>query len=189
MISPSQPAPSSFLELVGQRHSCRAYRPDPVPREHIETMLAAARLAPSACNRQPWRFAVVTAEKTRRRLFDEGVLPGLRSGWILEAPVLVALGMHSSVVTHWIAPLVSKVDYPWLDLGIAGEHLVLQATELGLGTCWIGWIQPDGVRKAVGWPRSIRPAALITVGWPRAEEAGERTGRKSLPEIASWLED
>jgi nitroreductase len=96
------------------------------------------------------------------------------------------MGMVRAVVTHRLAPLFSGVDYPWIDLGIAGEHLVLQATELGLGTCWVGWIRPAAVRKAVGWPRSIRPAALVTAGWPRNRQDDPGRPRKSLSELTTW---
>jgi len=176
---------SEFGNLVASRFSCRAYRSDPVPRAALEQILEAARLAPSACNRQPWRFAVATEAGLRRQLLEEGTLPGLRMTWALEAPVILVLGIRKSLITHKVAPLLSHVDYPLLDLGIAGEHAVLQATELGLGTCWIGWIRPKEVRRLVGWPSDIIPQSLITVGWPASRP--ERTSpRLPLNEIVTW---
>jgi nitroreductase len=157
---------TDFSDLVAKRFSCRAYKPDPVSREMVDKILEAARLAPSACNRQPWRFAVATESATRRRLVEEGFLPGLGMNWAAEAPVLLVMGMSKSFITHTLASTLSGVDYPLLDLGIAGEHAVLQATELGLGTCWIGWINSKAVRKIVGWPPSVVPQAILTVGWP-----------------------
>ena len=76
-----------------------------------------------------------------------------------------------------------------MDIGIAGEHLVLAATELGLGTCWIGWIKPRVVAKLVGWPRSVNPVVVITVGYPNEAEAGplRASRRKSLAELVRWL--
>ncbi len=93
--------------------------------------------------------------------------------------------MEKSFITHRVATKVSGVDYPLLDLGITGEHLVLQAEELGLGTCWIGWIKPKVVRRIIGWPRSIEPVSLITVGWP---VAADRKTRSRLPpeETTIW---
>ena len=184
---PAGQTPSPFRKLVSDRRSCRAYRPDPVPREHVETMLEAARLAPSACNCQPWRFAVVTSAEKRRALVQKGLLPGLSMDWAGDAPVVIALGMKRSFLTHQAAPALSGVDYPLLDLGIAGEHLVLRATELGLGTCWIGWIRPAGIRKIVGWGRDVKPVSLITVGWPALLEPEPRP-RLAMEEIARWLE-
>jgi nitroreductase len=176
---------NGLSELVAARYSCRAYRADPVAREAVERMLEAARLAPSACNRQPWRFVVATEPALRARLLDEGVLPGLRMTWAAEAPVILVLGLKKSFITHRVAPLVSRVEYPLLDLGIAGEHAILQATELGLGTCWIGWIRPKEVRRIVEWPDDILPQSLITVGWP-APRRQAPAPRLSLEEIAVW---
>ena len=157
---------SNFMDLVKQRASCRAYKPDPVSSDIIDRILEAAMQAPSACNRQPWRFAVVTTPDLRAQVVEDGFLPGLHMQWAANAPVLLALGIKKSFITHQVAPAIAGVDYPLLDLGIAGEHAILQATEEGLGTCWIGWIKPKEVRRIVGWPRDITPQAIITIGWP-----------------------
>jgi len=178
--------PQPFIELVKQRTSCRAYKPGRIPGEYLERMLEAARWAPSACNRQPWRFAVVEDEGVRMRLIEKAFLKGIPMKWAANAGALIALGMERSAVTHRVAPKISGVDYPLLDLGIAGEHLVLQAEELGLGTCWIGWIRPKAVRKIVQWPKSIEPVGLITVGWPA--EGGRRSRpRLERDRIVKWL--
>jgi nitroreductase len=175
-----------FIELVKHRTSCRSYEPRPVPKQHLELMLEAARLAPSACNKQPWRFAVVEDEGVRMRLINEAFLTGIPMKWAEHAGAIIALGMEKSAITHKIAPKISGVDYPLLDLGIAGEHLVLQAEELGLGTCWIGWIKPRKVREVIDWPRSIEPVSLITVGWPAFGERKTRL-RFSASEITRWI--
>ncbi|MEN8254998.1 MAG: nitroreductase family protein [Verrucomicrobiota bacterium] len=180
---PNQP----FIELVRHRTSCRSYEPRPVPREHLELMLEAARLAPSACNKQPWRLAVVEDEAVRIQLVDKAFLAGIPMKWATDAGAIIALGMEKSAITHKVAPKISGVDYPLLDLGIAGEHLVLQAEELGLGTCWIGWIRPKAVRRIVGWPRGIEPAALITIGWPASRERKTRP-RLEQDEIVKWIQ-
>lgn len=159
-----------------------------MPAGMVASILEAARLAPSACNRQPWRFAVVTAAAQRERLFREGFLPGLGMAWARPAPVLLVLGIERSVVAHRLAPRITGVDYPLLDLGIAGEHAVLQAAELGLGTCWIGWINPRAVRRIVGWPASILPQVVISIGWPDGSQP-DRSPRKVLEEIVTWCGD
>lgn len=174
-----------FIELVKHRTSCRSYEPKPVPREFLELMLEAARLAPSACNKQPWRFAVVQDEAIRMRLVNEAFLAGIPMKWAENAGAIIALGMETSAITHRIAPKISGVDYPLLDLGIAGEHLVLQAEELGLGTCWIGWIKPKEVRRIIGWPRGIKPVGLITVGWSEGER--KTRSRLAIEEIVKWM--
>jgi nitroreductase len=125
----------------------------------------------------------------RRRIVEDGFLPGLGMRWALDAPVHVAIGMERSLLTHGVAAAISGVDYPWIDVGIAGEHLVLAATELGLGTCWIGWIRPRTIARIVGWPRSVRTVAVVTVGFPAAPANPEPTGsrRKSLSDIVHWV--
>lgn len=178
--------PETFIELVRHRTSCRNYKPDPVPREHLELMLEAARLAPSACNLQPWRFAVVQDAAARLRLVNESLRFGIDMKWARNAGALIALGIRRKGPVHRLGTRISGVEYPQIDLGIAGEHLVLQAEELGLGTCWIGWIRQKSVRRIVGWPGSVTPMGLITVGWPAANERTTRP-RMTLQEMVKWI--
>lgn len=180
---------TNLSDLIAHRVSCRGYQPTPVPPEQLQQILEAARLAPSACNQQPWRFAVVQNADLRRRIVEEGFLPGFNMIWALNAPVHIVIGMERSFVTHRIGAQVSGVDYPWIDIGIAGEHLVLAATELGLGTCWIGWIKARQIAKIVGWSRSIKPVVVITLGYSSESESGRlpATRRKPLAELAQWL--
>lgn len=175
--------------LIARRTSCREYQTTPVPDAALEQMLEAARLAPSACNLQPWRFAVVRNPDLRRRVVEEGFLPGIKMTWAIDAPVHIIIGMERSLVTHRFAASVSGVDYPWVDIGIAGEHLVLTATELGLGTCWIGWIRPRIIAKLVGWSAFIKPVVVLTVGYPAASATGPlpASRRKPLTELVKWL--
>lgn len=151
--------------------------------------MEAARLAPSACNLQPWRFAVVCDPALRRRIVEKGFLPGIKMAWALDAPIHVVIGMERSFMTHRLGALVSGVNYPWVDMGITGEHLVLAATELGLGTCWIGWIKPRMVAKIVGWPAAVKPAVVITVGYPCDPHAGAPPAERRKPqtELVRWL--
>jgi nitroreductase len=176
-------------DAIARRVSCRAYQSSPVPQAHLMEILEAARFAPSACNQQPWRFAVVRDLDLRRRIVEDGFLPGIKMTWAIDAPVHVVIGMERSFVTHRIAAAVSGVNYPWVDIGIAGEHLVLAATELGLGTCWIGWIKPRVVAKIVGWPAAVKPVVVITVGYACDSDTGipPTLRRKPLAELVCWL--
>jgi nitroreductase len=180
---------NSLPNLIANRVSCRSYKPDPVPQDHLVQILEAARLSPSACNQQPWRFAVVREAGLRRRIVEDGFLPGINMTWATVAPVHIVIGMELSFLTHGLGKQVSGVDYPWIDIGIAGEHLVLAATELGLGTCWIGWIKAPVIAKIVGWPKSIKPAIVITFGYPSGSEARPlpATRRKPMDELVKWL--
>jgi len=180
---------TTLSDLIARRVSCRDYLPTPVALEQIRQILEAARLAPSACNQQPWRFAVVQDAVLRRRIVAEGLLPGINMTWALNAPVHIVIGMELSFLAHRIGAQVSGVDYPWIDIGIAGEHLVLAATELGLSTCWIGWINARKIAGIVGWPKSIKPVIVITVGYPGESEPRLPPAfrRKPLAELTQWL--
>lgn len=180
---------ATVMDTIARRVSCRSFKPDPVPEADVQQILEASRLAPSACNQQPWRFAVVRDPAVRWRIVEDGFLPGAKMTWAIAAPVHVVLGMERSFVTHRLAPSVSGVDYPWVDIGIAGEHLVLAATELGLGTCWIGWIKPRVIARLVGWPWSVQPVVVIPVGYPRdpEDEVPPASRRKPLEELVRWL--
>jgi nitroreductase len=185
------PTGMSVADAIARRVSCRAYKAEPVPKAHVLQILEAARLAPSACNQQPWRFAVVRDPGLRRRIVEEGFLPGIKMTWAIAAPVHVVVGMETSFLTHRLAASVSGVDYPWVDIGIAGEHLVLAATELGLATCWIGWIKPRTIARLVGWPRSVKPVVVITVGYPSEVEPGSsrRAGANHWTKSCAGFED
>lgn len=185
----TDPTTNPVSAAIARRVSCRAYQRTPVPEAHLMQILEAARLAPSACNAQPWRFAVVRDPELRRRIVEEGFLPGSKMTWALDAPVHVVVGMERSFITHRLGPQVSGVDYPWVDIGIAGEHLVLAATELGLGTCWIGWIRPPVLARIVGWPAAVKPVVVITVGYATNAEPPQlpATRRKPLAELVRWL--
>lgn len=175
-----------FLSLVRERGSCRRFDPDrPIAPEVLERCLEAARLAPSACNRQPWHFVVIEADDQREALFRDCRLPGIAHRWWCDVPVFVALCAQLSLVTHRVAPAVSGIPYYLLDVGIAGEHFVLAATEAGLGTCWVGWFRERAVKRLLSIPRSVRVVSLIAVGYPVGAPA--RCGqRRELAEFVHW---
>jgi nitroreductase len=97
--------------------------------------------------------------------------------------------VERSFVRHRLAPSVSGVDYPWVAIGIVGEHLVLAATELGLGTCWIGWIRPRALARIVGWLASVKPVVVITVGYASDPDSAAlpATRRRPLTELVRRL--
>ena len=160
---------SAFMDLVMKRRSVRDYRPDPVPREMIESCVEAARFAPSASNTQGWRFFVAEGELKNRLVREAmgGVVVPNR--FAAGAPVIVALAMKLDVVTHRLGAGMKGIDYHLLDAGIAGEHFVLRAAELGLGTCWIGWFDKKAVKRILDIPSNWDVPALITVGFPAEE--------------------
>ncbi|MCX5752702.1 MAG: nitroreductase family protein [Candidatus Krumholzibacteria bacterium] len=160
---------SAFMDLVQKRRSIRDYRPDPVPREMIESCVEAVRFAPSASDTRGWRFFVVEGD-VKDRLVKEamgGVVVPNR--FAAGAPVIVALAMKLNVVTHRLGAGIKRIDYHLLDAGIAGEHFILRAAELGLGTCWIGWFDKKKAKRILDIPSDWDVPALITVGFPAEE--------------------
>lgn len=175
------------MSLVKKRTSCRKYLDKDVPDKLINNCVEAARLAPSACNKQPWRFIVVKDKKIRSEICAKGLLPGIPMPWLKTAPVIVALCADVSVFTHKICPWISGVKYHLIDLGIAGEHFVLAAEEQELATCWIGWFNQKQIRKILNIPKNIEVASLISLGFPAETPAPQ--SRLSLDDILfvdSW---
>lgn len=173
-----------FIDLVKRRRSVRRYRPDPVPREMVERCLEAARHAPTACDTQSWRFIVAEGglkDSIVRECLGEPPVP---NRWADEAPVIVVMASKRNILTHGIGARLKGTRYELIDAGIAGEHFVLQAAELGLGTCWLGWYRKRKVRRLLGLPAGWDVTALITVGWPEGEQAEKK--RKSLDEIREY---
>ena len=179
----------TFLDHVSARQSCRAYRPTPVSRAAIERCCEAARLAPSACNSQPWSFIVVDDPAHHARV-AAAAFSGVYStfAFAAQAPVLIVVETLRSTYAAALGGLWRGVSYNLIDLGIACEHFVLQATEEGLGTCWIGWFNARGVKKALGLPRRTRLDILISMGYP-ADTTIRVKQRKSLDTLRRYAGD
>jgi nitroreductase len=175
---------SALLSLIRRRASCRRYDPGrPVPAEHVLSMAEAARLAPSACNRQPWRLLAVRDSGTRERICREGLGGIVANRFARDAPLLVVLCADSGLHHARMGETVKGISYHQMDCGIAGEHLVLRAEELGLGTCWIGWFKQDRIRKILEIPKHVKILALITVGYPLAGEEPREKKRRPLRQM------
>ena len=178
-----------FLELVKKRRSVRKFSDRAVEREKIELCLEAARRAPSACNAQPWRFLVFD-EPGKKETLCRAACSGIyrNSGFISRAPVvIVALSLRGKLLPGLAGRFQGK-HYPLIDLGIAGEHLVLQAAESGLGTCWVGWFNGPAVTKLLRLPKGENPTVLIPLGYP-ADDKSASPDRKGLGEIAAFNPD
>ena len=169
-------------EILNLRYSCRDYDSRPVSEGDLTAICEAARLAPSACNSQTWRFVVVRDRNLISRVCDEAMRPVIRNQWMKEAPVLIVGCSKLDILANKIGSAVTGIEYYQIDLGIAMEHMVLKATELGLGTCWIGWFKEEKIKEILGIPGIIRVTALLTVGYPgTGVSAGKK--KKSLDEI------
>jgi len=167
----------SILKVIKERRSVRRYRQDPIPEEVLLRVLDAARFSPSGKNLQPWKFILIQEESLKQRLVEASV----RQTFIAEAPVvIVACGFPDRCYSR-----MGNYMKSWsVDVAIAIEHLILQAQEEGLGTCWIGAFEETDVKSLLGIPEGVRVLALIPLGYP--DESPAPRGRKSLEEIVSY---
>jgi len=155
------------FEAIKVRRSIRRYKKGAeIPEEHLRKILEAARLAPSAANRQPWRFIVVRDPEVKRRLAE-----ACRGQMFIADASVVVVALGDPSISRWYLQ----------DPMIAVEHMVLEATELGYGTCWIGAFDEDAVKKVLDIPAGLKVVCALPIGVP--DESPSARSRKSLDEI------
>jgi nitroreductase len=157
------------IAAIMQRRSIRSYLARAIPEEDLNTILEAGRQAPSAANRQPWHFVVVREEGQKKRLAE--ACSG--QSWMAEADAIIA-GLGK--------PAVNEKWYP-VDVAIALENMIVAATALGYGTCWVGAFDEGMVKSVLGVPDDVRVVALTPVGAPA--DKPDRRPRMPLAEFAS----
>lgn len=172
-----------FERLILTRQSDRKYMPDPVSREDVLKCLEAARMAPSACNSQPWKFIVVDDKEKLMEMADAAEGLGMNK-FTRGVPVMVAVVLEKMNATARLGSLLKHKDYSMLDLGMAVEHFCLQAADLGLGTCIMGWFDEKRIARLLGVPRRKRVPLIISLGYP--ENPTRRKVRKPVEEMSSW---
>lgn len=175
-----------LLDVFTNRQSVREYAGRPVEPDKIAVCIEAARLAPSACNSQPWRFVIINEPRLRKEVADhlyDTVMKGNR--FALEAPVLVAVVAEKPTLTAQVGGFLKNKPFSCIDIGIAAEHFCLQAAAEGLGTCMIGWFNERGVQRLLGIPRRRRIPLMITLGYPVSGHIRIKV-RKSGSEILSF---
>lgn len=172
-----------FERLILTRQSDRRYMPDPVSREDILKCLEAARMSPSACNSQPWKFIVVDDKAKLAEMADAAEGLGMNK-FTRDVPVMVAVVLEKMNATARLGSLLKHKDYSMLDLGMAVEHFCLQAADLGLGTCIMGWFDEKRIARLLGVPRGKRIPLIISLGYP--ENPTRRKVRKPVEEMSSW---
>ena len=165
---------TAFLDLAEKRRSVRAYKPDDVPEELLQTVLEAGRLAPSACNKQPWRFIVVRSETVRRALGA-----AYAREWFWKAPLVIAVCILPKEA--WTRSHDGK-NYAMADGALAMDHLQLAAAELGLGTCWIAAFDPATAREILGLPDGVEIVGMTPLGFPDVETNPRVRSRRPLGE-------
>ena len=165
------------LDVIQKRRSIRKYKEDPIPEKDLMRVLEAARLAPSGKNFQPWKFIIVKDKALKEKLAQASA----GQFFMAEAPIIiVGCGFPDNCYAH-----MGRYMKSWsVDVTIALEHLILQAQEEGLGTCWIGSFEEEEVKAILNIPENVKVLALTPLGYP--DEIPRFRGRKSLDEIISY---
>lgn len=166
-----------FIELAEKRCSIRKFKSDPVPEKQLNEVLQAGNLAPTAKNLQPFRFIVV---RTPAKLDELAV--AYPAPFFREAPVAIVICTEAA--EGWTRDRYDGKNYCDVDAAIAIDHMTLAATDLGLGTCWLGAFDPAKVTDAMGLPEGVEPLAMLLLGYPN--ETGRGKSRKKLEDLVRY---
>lgn len=176
----------NFFDLINKRESVRGYLDEKVEEEKIIKIIEAARVSPSACNSQPWKFIVVDNKdllgKVAGNLYNPII--GINK-FALTAPLFIVIVGEKRNLTSKMGELIKKKDYTSIDIGIASEHICLAATELGLGTCMIGWFNEKNIKKLLYIPENKEIHLVISVGYHDNKYTRKKV-RKNIDEIYSF---
>jgi nitroreductase len=172
-----------FLELIKCRQSDRKYSDKPVEKEKLQKCIEAARLAPSANNSQPWKFVIINEPDLKEQIAECAASLGMNK-FTHQAPAIVAVVLEKMNIASSLGSVIKDKEFSLLDVGIAVNQFCLQASDIGLGTCIIGWFNEKKVKTLIHVPRNKRVPLLISVGYS-ASVTRNKT-RKPVEEMSSW---
>jgi len=175
----------TIFDLIVSRQSDRKYSDNTVEKEKLDRIVEAGRMAPSACNAQPWKFIVVTDPQLVLQIADaaSAKLIGMNS-FVAQAPVILAIVREKPNMSSKVGATIKNKDYSLIDIGIATENICLQAKAEGIGSCIIGWFDERRIKKLLDIPKSKRVELIITLGYSLSEQREKR--RKPAEEIVSY---
>lgn len=174
-----------MLELITSRQSDRKYSEKPVEKDKLERIIEAGRMAPSACNAQPWKFIVITDPDMLKKIASAASDAALMMNmFVSQAPVIIVVVRERPNFSSTISSKIMRKDYSLIDIGAASENICLQARAEGIGSCMIGWFNENKVRKILGIPDKKQVALLITLGYSLSEQRHKK--RKSPDEVISY---
>uniref|UniRef100_UPI00321660F4 nitroreductase family protein n=1 Tax=uncultured Draconibacterium sp. TaxID=1573823 RepID=UPI00321660F4 len=177
----------SFKELIRQRQSVRKYQNKPVEKEKLQQLIEAVHLSPSACNSQPWKLIIVDNPELKNEVANATFSKmAAFNKFALEAPVIVVLVIEKPKLIAQIGGGIKNQEYPQYDIGIAAEHFCLQATELGLGTCMLGWFNEKKIQHLLNIPKKRKIGLVITLGYAPEGYKQRKKIRKPLDEICGF---
>lgn len=176
----------SLAKLIAGRKSVRKYSGQAIPKEDVLKCLEAARLAPSACNSQPWKFIVIDKPELKDRICGK-IFSGIYSinKFASEAPVLIAVVSERGTFLSAVGGQIRDTRYYLIDIGIACEHLILQAEELGIGSCWIGWFDEKPLKEILRIPKDKKIDIVISLGYSRDPGPAAKI-RKPMERISAF---
>jgi len=173
-----------FMQIANARQSCRNYDESrEVEHEKIESVLEAARLAPSACNGQPYHFTVCRGEAAKQ-IAKATQSMGMNK-FASQAPVLIVVSEESYVKSAAVGAKLKKNDYRSIDIGITTAYLTAEAAAQGLGTCILGWLDDEKIRAICGLSQPVR--LVITLGYPGDGDKHRQKKRKETEDLVTWL--
>jgi len=176
-----------LLELINERQSVRRYSSKPVEKEKIEQCIEAAYLAPSACNAQPWKFVIIDDEELKNKIAKETYNPVISfNHFVPQSPVIIAIVVEKSPIVPRVGGRIKHKPYYLMDIGIAAEHICLQAAEIGLGTCMLGWFNEKAVKKLINVPKERDIPLLISIGYPIENYPHRKKIRKAFDVVRSY---
>jgi len=176
-----------FKELISQRQSVRKYQDKPIEKEKIQQLIEAVHIAPSACNSQPWKLIIVDEPELKKKVAKATFNKTISfNKFAVEAPVIAVLVIEKAKLIAQISGSIKNQEYPEYDIGIAAEHFCLQATELGLGTCMIGWFNAMKIKQLLNIPKKRKVGLVITLGYPPEGYKQRKKIRKPLDEICGF---
>ncbi len=177
----------TFDQLIIHRQSVRKYSSQAVEHEKLMQCLDAARLAPSASNSQPWSFIVLNDSEQREKVARATKGPlGSFNNFVVQAPVLVVMLIEKPKLLTEMGGRLKKKEYPLIDIGIAAEHLCLQAAELGLGSCMLGWFDEKTIKSILLISEEVTIGLIITLGYAPDDYLLRKKVRKPLEQIIHW---
>lgn len=175
---------NDFLKLAAARQSDRAYdMTRPVEADKLERILEAARLSPSACNAQPWKFVVVTDPELAVKVGKATAGLGMNK-FAKNAPVHILIVEESMNITSYLGTKIKDKYFPLIDIGIASAHITLAAEAEGLGSCILGWFDEKEIKQLLGIPANKRLLLDITIGYPA--KAKRKKSRKPIEKVVSY---
>jgi len=175
-----------FFDLINKRESCRKYLDKPVEKEKLIKCIEAARIAPSACNSQPWHFVVVNNKEVSSKVamcLQDKVMNKFTS----ECQSFIIVVQERGNLTSRAGSLMKQQDYRSVDIGIATQHICLSATQQNLGTCILGWFNEKELKKLLNIDKLKRIRLVVAIGYPETNAIRKKI-RKSINEISTFIE-